>query len=1058
MSNDLALKCFAIAREHYVSHRFELAQQEIKKYKQSVDYGKFDQSDRRTVNAPQISVVVVSHRAGPTLLSCLHSVLAQEGASFEVIVVDNGGNEHVHNELTTLPLLLVKLPTNLLPSEGRNIGAHFARGELIVFLDDDAVMVQGYLKSGFAAMKDDKRMGLRGQALSKTPHKIAPKHYSLGQTPTLAEFNLEGNMLIRKTVLDAVGGFDALMFGHEGKELSQRCKRQFPGMVIQYRPELCIAHDFAEMDLLEAKRERQSLGQDYLKFLQSKHMNPGISILVRAGDDLAAAHDFLESLVKHNSYKPIEVLLWANNTQKALATSGKFITQIFVRVLPASTPSLGRVGQQARYNQLLIVDLPMRMKSDCLLRWINSDRAEEAKALLCSKMHAQMISDLDMNSALTVLAERVGLKKTPAQTSISTLHKPASEKLPNKAKVNANTRVVLETAPYVQGPTEKEFTERYGWLKPPILPKNIPVLENNSNNFSNKEVHRCTLFPPYQPSKQKSDSPFKILAVVGERMHKCLAFDADVVALDLSIWEAQLASLPSFVLFESDSKVLHLEADTAFKKFVDACHEQGVPTVFWHTDAKEHCSMYRDIAHLMGYVGAVEQESVAFYEKNTNAAVKLLEHAIQPAIHNAIKEEMTKPMYSNMHFYFDGWADLIEYRDEYIKYLQPLSSIGLHIFESKWEFMKNKLPETPQFIKNIHGALGYEERLNAIKQFGAAIIALPSMKSSSTIIIEALEAIASKCVVIFRAESNIPMLDGLIKICQSDSELLDVTKKILEYPAYRDEHAHKAWRHVQTQHTFKNRLNTIAEWLGLNEKIENLPSIASVTITKRPELLLTNARRNYLQQTIGNKEWVIVLNTFNVDLENIKKSLADVPNVRIYQVAGDKNIGFCLNMAIGKIQSDYWAKMDDDDFYGANYLMDYMLNIQSQDVDLIGKVPSFTYLEAEDCVYIRHPGNWDKTDVKLNAKKLHMCGATFCGKKASQYKVKFSETIRSAVDSTWYSDCVNAGLEIIISDCYEMTIYRASDKSKHTWRLEDEDLKLNSIFVSNGTGHSIIDL
>ena len=316
MSNDLALKCFAIAREHYVSRRFELAQQDIKKYRQSVDYRKFDQSDRRTVSAPQISVVVVTHQAGPDhLLSCLQSVLVQEGASFEVILVDNGGNEHVHDELTKLPLMFVKLPMNLLPSEGRNIGAHFARSELIVFLDDDAVMAQGYLESAYAAMKDDKRMGLRGQALSKTPHKVAPKHYSLGQTPTLAEFNLEGNMLIRKTVLEAVGGFDALMFGHEGKELTQRCKRQFPDKVIQYRPKLCIEHDFAETHLLEAKRDRQSLGRDYLNFLQSKNMNSGISILVRAGGDLAAAEDFLASLLKHNSYKPVEVLLLTKNAQ-----------------------------------------------------------------------------------------------------------------------------------------------------------------------------------------------------------------------------------------------------------------------------------------------------------------------------------------------------------------------------------------------------------------------------------------------------------------------------------------------------------------------------------------------------------------------------------------------------------------------------------------------------------------------------------------------------------------------------------------------------------------------
>jgi hypothetical protein len=125
MSNDLALKCFASAREHYVSRRFELAQQEIEKYKQSVDYQKFDQSDRRTLSAPQISVIVVSHHAGPTLLNCLHSVLAQEGPSFELILVDNGDNERVHNELAKLPLLSAKQHLNMLTSEGRNKGELF---------------------------------------------------------------------------------------------------------------------------------------------------------------------------------------------------------------------------------------------------------------------------------------------------------------------------------------------------------------------------------------------------------------------------------------------------------------------------------------------------------------------------------------------------------------------------------------------------------------------------------------------------------------------------------------------------------------------------------------------------------------------------------------------------------------------------------------------------------------------------------------------------------------------------------------------------------------------
>lgn len=454
MTNDLALAHFKRAREHYVTRRFELAQQEIRKYRQSVDYQKSDQSDRRTVNAPQISVVVVTHQAGPdNLLSCLQSVLVQEGASFEVILVDNGGHEHIRGELAELPLLTVQSPMNLLPSEGRNIGAHFARGDLIVFLDDDAVMVQGYLANGLAAMQDDSLMGLRGQAVSKTPHKTAPPHYSLGQKPTQAEFNLEGNMLIRKSVLDAVGGFDALMFGHEGKELSQRCKRQFPGMVIQYRPELCIAHDFAEMDLLDAKRERQSLGQDYLKFLQSKHMNPGISILVRAGDDVAAAEDFLTSLLKHNSYKPVEVLLWAKNAQQALNMSSNYITQIFIRVLPAGLTTLGRIYLQARYDTLLIVDLPFKVTGDVLHGWAQQKVTNKANSILTDKEKISTLVDTPLDTNHEELAMVLCKPLSYDNTKVAPLLKSQPKHLPSIEKAKYITTVSPSK------PTEKSKTK-----------------------------------------------------------------------------------------------------------------------------------------------------------------------------------------------------------------------------------------------------------------------------------------------------------------------------------------------------------------------------------------------------------------------------------------------------------------------------------------------------------------------------------------------------------------------------------------------------------------------
>jgi hypothetical protein len=787
-------------------------------------------------------------------------------------------------------------------------------------------------------------------------------------------------------------------------------------------------------------------------------VSEGISIVIRAGDSLVGVDGFLLSLLKNNSYKPVEVLLWAEDSQQALAIRRVYFVKIPVFILPPGKSKLRRIIQQVRYNKLLFVDLPLRITTDCILHWVSAGKSDNEKALLCEKMHLMEFADMSITTPLIDLDETIARKAKVSRSKAAPAAELDREMFTTHPKTNLKASVTSKAVLTHQQLVDKDLGPRFGWLKPRTLPLRIPSLENSSDNFSSKEIHRCTLFPPYKSTKEKGKLPFRILSLVEERMQECLSFDADVLSLDLSVWEKQLVASTSFVLIESGPKVLQLENDTRFKKFLDRCNERGVPTVFWHTEAKESCSMYVDIANIVGYVGAVERESVTYYERHTKASVRLLEHAIQPALHNGIREEFREPAYSNLRFFLDGWADVIEYRNEYARFLQPLRELGLHIFDSRWQFMKNKLLETPHLIKNIHGVIDARERLNAVKNFDVCVLAMPTMKSSSTLIIDALEFVASKRVVLSRGAFDLPMLSKLIIQCSSDDEFIACATRLFEYPAYRNEFAHKAWRYVHIHHTFVNRLNLLAQWIGLDACLEPLPTVASITVTKRPELLLTNAKRNYMQQAVQRKEWVIVLNTLDVVVKDIEESLRDVPNVRVYQVASDKNIGFCLNMAIAKCDSEYWAKMDDDDFYGPNYLMDYMLNLNSVNADLIGKLPSFVYLENEDALYFRHPANFERANTVLMAGKLYLSGATFVGRRNPNVKIPFSETIRSAVDSTWLRDTQSAGIKVIISDCYEMILFRASDKSNHTWRLDDDDLKRKSVRVCSGNGLSLANL
>lgn len=410
MTNEQAIVDFQTAREHYIARRFAEARAAMHRYRQAIDYAQFEQIDRRPKTQPEITVVIVSYQTNHALLDCLKSVFEQQGPAFEIILVDNGGNQSIHSELAKQQLLWIKPPINLLPSEGRNIGAHFARSELLVFLDDDALMAPGYLAVACKTMADESILALRGRILPKTAKSAArqPQHYDLGDKPQPAELNLEGNSVIRRKAYLALNGFDPLLFGHEGKELTQRCRSAFPNQQILYWPLLVIWHDYAHAERLAGKRERQSLAKDYLNYLKEHTMNAGVSILVRADDNLAAANDFLASLVEHNSCKPIEVLLWAKDSQQALATSRAYLAKLFVRVLPASTHTLGRIAQQARYNNLLIVDLPTQITSDVLPGWLQHQKTNLNTALLCGKQQLSTLSDTALTIELTQLANKLG--------------------------------------------------------------------------------------------------------------------------------------------------------------------------------------------------------------------------------------------------------------------------------------------------------------------------------------------------------------------------------------------------------------------------------------------------------------------------------------------------------------------------------------------------------------------------------------------------------------------------------------------------------------------------
>ena len=370
MSNEQAIIRFTEAREHYVACRFHEARAAMRRYQKNVNYETFKRVDHREASPPEISIIIVSYGTEIGLIECLETVLEQQGPAFEIIVVDNGRNETIHNQLRKLPLLWIAPPLNLLPGEGRNVGANFAKSELLVFLDDDALMGSDYLEAANSAMAEKARVGLRGRIRPKTGGTESPPHYDLGDAPLPSEFNLEGNMVIRKSAFNAIGGFDPLMFGHEGKFLTHHTRLRFPKKEIQYRPELSIQHDWAHDDRLAEKHQRQALGKAYLEYCRERKLDEGASIIINA-KHLPEAQQFIKDLIKHNTYKPLEVCILTPDTKAALNITRPFLLELDVRVMPSGVNGINDAIDFLKYEHVLMADLPHIITQDVVEEWIS---------------------------------------------------------------------------------------------------------------------------------------------------------------------------------------------------------------------------------------------------------------------------------------------------------------------------------------------------------------------------------------------------------------------------------------------------------------------------------------------------------------------------------------------------------------------------------------------------------------------------------------------------------------------------------------------------------------
>lgn len=219
----------------------------------------------RARSRPTISVVICTRNRAGSVCEAIESAAAQTAVQPEIIVVDNGSTDDTATRVARLGLRLVYLQETAPGlSKARNLGWRAARGELVAFLDDDAIADDGWL----AALADafgsiDPSPACVGGRVS--PVWEAPRPGWLSDrllmaltvadwgavrrpiTDLTVEWLVGANLAFRRTELERLGGFPELL-GRRGRSLlsgeeiflQRRLIRE--GSVCLYEPRAHVRH------------------------------------------------------------------------------------------------------------------------------------------------------------------------------------------------------------------------------------------------------------------------------------------------------------------------------------------------------------------------------------------------------------------------------------------------------------------------------------------------------------------------------------------------------------------------------------------------------------------------------------------------------------------------------------------------------------------------------------------------------------------------------------------------------------------------------------------------
>ena len=325
----------------------------------------------------------------------------------------------------------------------------------------------------------------------------------------------------------------------------------------------------------------------------------------------------------------------------------------------------------------------------------------------------------------------------------------------------------------------------------------------------------------------------RVASILDEMSEACFAPECDLVPLTLERWAEQLDERrPDLLLVESawngnggewqyriaQYRREDLAGLPALRALLEGCRERGIPTAFWNKEDPVHFERFSEAAALFDHVFTTDARCGDRYRALPGErTVTSLPFAAQPRIHNPAA---AVPVRSSSPCFAGAW-----YRDRHPDRRRALAALldaarphGLVIYDRSFGGEDGAFGFPERFAPHVLGKLPYDRILDVYKTHQVFLNANSVADSPTMCSRRVFELAACDTAILSTPGAALRTLlgDGVVDEAEDEQAAAVALERLLGDEAERRRRTRAARRAVFAEHTYADRLATIAETAGLD--------------------------------------------------------------------------------------------------------------------------------------------------------------------------------------------------------------------------------------------------